>query len=270
MSRLALRSLALALVAIGGSVPPAAGETAADILALRRQLESGARRWTDRHETMKMRLFGAGRDEDRVLEIDSYEKRFGDGRTATIAFIMAPVDVRGTALLGERDAGQPSRQWLYLPWSKKTRRITRPAGESFMGSDLTYGDVDLLRELPSWSENEADASLLPPEVVDGVSSHVLALVPKRKDIEYSRVVLWLGTNDLIARRIDLHDGGRDARKRVIQRDVRETRGVPVARVIEVETLAARTRTEISVTDVAFDQGLEDTLFTQDALPRGGR
>jgi outer membrane lipoprotein-sorting protein len=270
MKGFAFRSFALALAATGVWALPSAGQTAEEVLARRRELEAGAYRWTDRHQTMKMRLLGGGRDERRVLEIDSYDKRFGDGRSATVVFISAPSDVEGTAFLGERRAGQPSQQWLYLPWAKKTRRITRPASESFMGSDLTYGDVDLLRELPSWSGNDAEASLLPREAVDGVASHVLVLVPKRKDIEYARVVVWLGTADLIARRIDLHADGKDARKRILQKDVRAAGSVPVPRTIEVETLATRTRTEIAVTDVVFDQGLDDALFTQPALPRGGR
>lgn len=270
MRRFAFSSFALALVVAGASVLPAAAQTAEDILARRRELEAGAYRWTDRHQTMKMRLLGGSRDESRVLEIESYEKRFDDGRSATASFIRAPVDVEGTAFLGERQPGQPSRQWLYVPWAKKTRRITRPAGESFMGSDLSYGDVDLLRELPTWSEKEADVSLLPQEVVDGVPSHVLVLVPKRQDIEYARVTLWLGTADLIARRIDLHADGKDARKRILQKDVRAAGSVLVPRRIEVETLAARTRTEISVTDVAFDQRLDEALFTQQALQRGGQ
>ena len=216
-----------------------------------------------------MKLVGAGRDEGRVVDIDSYERRSADGRSATVAFLRAPADVQGTAFLGVRDAGQPAQQWLYLPWSRNTRRIARPAGEAFMGSDLTYVDIELLREMPTWSENDATPRLLRQEDVDGVPAHVIALVPKRADAPYPRVVVWLGVPDLIARRIDLHDGESDVRKRIRQSDIREIAGIPVARRIEIETVAAKTRTEISVIDVRLNQGLDESLFTKAALERGG-
>lgn len=216
-----------------------------------------------------MTLIGDGRDENRVLTIDSYEKRFPDGRSATVAFLRAPADLQGTAFLALRGPGEPPRQWLYLPWSKNTRRIGRPAAESFMGSDLSYSDVDLLREMPTWSESEANASLLREDVVDGVPSLVVALAPKRSDIEYARVVVWLGTSDLIARRIDLHDREANVRKRLRQTDIRDIAGIPIPREIEIETLGTGSKTHIFVTDVLLNQGLDEALFTQAALERGG-
>jgi hypothetical protein len=265
--RLGLRSIVLALIAIGVSAAPAA-ETALDILRRRLDLETGARRWTDRHEVLTMRMLGPGRDEGRVFAIDSYEKRFADGRSATVAFLKAPPDVQGTAFLAIRDRTAPLQQWLYLPFAKAPRRVTRPAGEAFMGSDLTYGDVDLLRAIATWSENDVTATLAGKEEVDGVPTVVLALVPKQADIEYPRVIVWLGAGDLIARRIDLRTGEADTRKRVWQTDVRDAAGIPIPRKVTVETVAAGTRTEIAVTEVAVNEGLDDALFTQSALERG--
>lgn len=262
-----LGALALMLIAVDGS--PASAETATDILRRRHDLEAGSRRWTDRHDTLTMKLIGPDRDENRVVQIDSYEKRFSDGRSASIAFLRAPMDVQGTAFLGLRNPGEPARQWLYLPWSRNTRRIARPAAESFMGSDLSYGDVDLLRDIPMWSENDTTAKLLGEESEDGVRSHVIALVPKRGDIAYAQVVVWLGVSDLVARRIDLHGTETEVRKRVRQKDIRDAAGIPIPRRIEVEALGPRTRTEITVTDVRVNQGLEDAFFTQESLARGG-
>lgn len=257
----------LLLLATLVAAPPAPAETAQDILGRRRALEEGAHRWTDRHETMKMRLVGEGRDEGRVLDIDSYEKRSADGRSSAVAFLRAPADVRGTAFLRVRDAGQPSQQWIYLPWSRSTRRVARPSGEAFMGSDLSYVDIELLRDMPTWPEKEVTARLLRQEDVDGVPSHVVSIVPRQSETHYVQVVVWLGVRDLIARRIDLHDET-SVQKRIHQSDIRDAGGIPIPRKIEIETLAAKTKTEIVVADVRLNEGLDESLFTKAALERG--
>jgi hypothetical protein len=52
--------------------------------------------------------------------------------------------------------------------------------------------------------------------------------------------------------------------------VRAVGAIPVAHRIEVETPANGTRTRIEVTEAQFNQKLEEDLFTQRALERGGR
>ena len=46
--------------------------------------------------------------------------------------------------------------------------------------------------------------------------------------------------------------------------------IPTPHHIEVETPASGTRTTIDITDVQFNQKLEEDLFSQRYLERGGR
>jgi len=101
-----------------------------------------------------------------------------------------------------------------LPELQRVRQITaRSRNESFMGTDLSYHDLDLMQEMSSWSEADARSSLRPEETVDGTPTHVVDLAPQREDIGYQRIVVWLGREDLLPRRLELYDGDGDPKKR---------------------------------------------------------
>jgi hypothetical protein len=55
--------------------------------------------------------------------------------------------VKGTGFLAFTHKGRPADQWLYLPELKRVRQITaRRRKESFVGTDLSYHDLDLIQE----------------------------------------------------------------------------------------------------------------------------
>jgi len=103
-----------------------------------------------------------------------------------------------------------------------------------------------------------------------VASHVIELAPRREDIGYKRIVMWLGADDLVPRRLEFYEDDKEPKKRLTQTDVRPVGKIPVAYHVLVETPGAGTRTVIETSDVQFDQNLEADLFTQRYLERGGR
>src|SRR6185295_14573913 len=116
----------------------------------------------------------------------------------TILFFLTPAEVKGTAFLAFTHKGRSADQWLYLPALKRVRQITASSrGESFVGTDLSYHDLDLVQEMPSWTEADARSSLRGEEAIDGTPTHAIELVPQREDIGYKRVVVWLGKDDLV-------------------------------------------------------------------------
>jgi len=246
-----------------------AEESARQILDRRKALDDTTRHWNDRHEKLTLRI--SGRGSERVRELELYDRREPGDEQKTILFFLAPAEVKGTAFLAYTHKGRAADQWLYLPELQRVRQITaRTRSESFVGTDLTYHDLDLLQEMTSWSEDDAGSHLRGEEAVDGVASYVIELTPKREDIGYKRIVVWLGKDDLVPRRLELYEDGPEPKKRITQGDVRSIGKIPVAHHLVVETSAAGTRTVIDAADVQFDQGLEADLFTQRYLERGGR
>ena len=73
--------------------------------------------------------------------------------------------------------------------------------------------------------------------MDGVPTYVIELVPQREDIGYKKIVIWLGRDDLVPRRLEFYGDASDPTKRIVQRDLHDVGSIPMARHVEVETPA---------------------------------
>jgi outer membrane lipoprotein-sorting protein len=258
----------LFIVLVAGAAP-ARAESAREILDRRKALEDGARHWDDRHQKMKLTIFDK-RGGTREREIDVFDRREPGDEQKTILYFLTPAEVKGTGFLAFTHKGRPADQWLYLPELQRTRQITaRTRNESFMGTDLSYHDLDIIQEMVSWTETDARSSLRGTEPIDGTPCHAIELQPQRDDIGYKKIVLWLGTDDLVPRQLELYGDDAEPQKRVKQSDVRAVGAIPVAHRVDVATPAGGSHTVIEISDVAFNQKLDAELFSQRYLERGG-
>jgi outer membrane lipoprotein-sorting protein len=255
--------LLLTLSSVGGTT-----ETARHILDRRKALSDGPEHWDDREQLMKLTITD-GRGGTRERELKLFERRFPNDDSKTVLFFRAPADVRGTAFLAFDHRGKRADQWLYLPALKRTRQITaNMRDQSFVGTDLSYHDLDLLQEMIDWTEEDARSSLRGQETVDGVETYVIELDPQHDDIRYEKIVLWLGTGDLVPRKLEFYEDGAEPVKRIVQRRVEKVGKVPVAREAEIARPQKGSRTVLEVAEVQFDRGLEDDLFTERTLEQG--
>jgi hypothetical protein len=250
--------------------PASAAETARQILDRRKALDDGPRHWTDRTEKIAMTIVAAHGGE-RTRGLTRWERRDPGDVTRTLVFFDAPAEVKGTGFLSVTRPGTPADQWLWLPELKRVRQIAaRARNESFVGSDFTYHDLDVIQHIGDWTEDEAHSSLQREEAVDGVACWVIGLAPQASDEAYKKIVVWLGKDDLVPRRLAFYEdpGAGDPTRRIVQRDVRNVGAIPVPHTVEVETPAKGSHTTIVSSDVAFDQHLPDDLFTEAQLERG--
>lgn len=262
------RPAALALVLLLVSSAGGAAESARQILDRRKALSDGPEHWNDREQIMKLTITDA-RGGTRQRELKLFERRFEDDDSKTVLFFRAPADVRGTAFLAFDHPGKRADQWLYLPALKRTRQITaNMRDQSFVGTDLSYHDLDLLQEMVDWTEADARSSLRGQEDVDGVSCFVIELDPQRDDIGYEKIVLWLGTADLVPRKLEFFDEGPEPVKRMFQRRIERVGKVPVAREAEIARPEKGSRTVLEVAEVKFDGGLDDDIFTERSIEQG--
>ena len=266
---MAARALAIMIVATLCAGALGAEETARQILDRRKALDDTTRHWTDRHEKLTLHIVGRGAE--RVRELELYDRREPGDEQKTILFFLAPAEVKGTGFLAFTHKGRAADQWLYLPELQRVRQITaRARNESFMGTDLSYHDLDVIQEMTSWTEDDARSSLRGEETVDGTSTFAIELVTQREDIGYKKVGLWLGHDDLVPRRLDFYEDGGEPKKRMTQSDVRSIGAIPVAHHVEVATPSAGSHTVIEIGDVQFNQKLDPELFSQRYLERGQR
>ncbi len=262
MTRLVLAVLLLS------ALPAPGAETARQILDRRQALDDGERHWDDRKQKLTFTILDR-RGGTRTRELEVSEKRYPGDERKSIVFFSAPPEVKGTGFLAFNHKGKPADQWLYLPELQRVRQITaNTRNQSFVGTDLTYHDLDLLTEMTSWTENDAASSLRGEESVDGVACQVIDLAAKRDDIGYKKIVLWLGKDDLVPRRLEFYGDDAQPAKRITQSDVRKVGVIPIAFKTKVETPAAGTSTDVVVGDTQFNQHLPDDAFTQSALEQG--
>ena len=73
--------------------------------------------------------------------------------------------------------------------------------------------------------------------MDGTPTHAIELAPQREDIGYKKVVVWLGHDDLVPRRLELYEDAAEPKKRIAQSDVKSVGAIPVPHHVEVATPA---------------------------------
>jgi len=245
-----------------------AAESARQLLDRRQALEDGARHWNDRQQKLAFKIVDR-RGGERTRDLTLAEKRYPADERKTIVFFLSPPEVKGTGFLSFTHKGKPADQWLYLPELQRVRQITASTrNQSFVGTDLTYHDLDLLTEMATWTEADATSNLRGDEAVDGIACAVIELAPQREDIGYKQIVLWLGRDDLVPRRIEFHGDDGGVAKRIDQRDLRTIDGIPIPYTTVVTSPAAGTSTTITVAETRFNQQLADDGFTQRALEQG--
>lgn len=74
---------------------------------------------------------------------------------ARITRFLAPADVKGTATLLIEHQAEDDDMWIYLPALKKTRRLVASnKRDSYVGTDLTFGDI-LGHKVSDWTHESA-------------------------------------------------------------------------------------------------------------------
>jgi uncharacterized protein len=248
----------------------AAEETARQILDRRKALDDGERRWMDRQGRLKVTTTDPARG-GRVVELMAYERRYPGDEKKTVLFVRSPGDMKGAGILAFTHKSGPGEHWRYRPDGHRLEQITAASrSDPVAGSDLTFGDLDVLEQMPTWTEADARTTLRGEEGIDSVATYAIEFVPLRADIGYKRIVLWLGRDDMVPREIDLFGEGPYPMKRIRATTIQSQGVIPWIERLEIETPAAHSRTVIEATNVVFNRKVDDDLFSPQALPRGER
>ncbi len=262
-----MRALLAVMLAVSLSTPSGA-ETARELLDRVKKLDDTTRHWSDRSEKLSL-LIVDSRGGERRRELKLLTKRYPDGEEKALSFFLAPAEVKGTAFLQWGHKKAADEQWLYLPELKRTRRITAELrNESFMGTDFTYQDLEILAEIHGWTEEDAASALAGEETVAGSPCYVIALKPKQDDMPYGRIQVWLDRDQLVFRRMDFFGKDDGAVKRLTLDRIEDIGAFPTAHVLEMRNLSKQSWTRNEVSEVKYDAGLSDDLFSQRYLERG--
>jgi len=264
---------ALFAIAIGFVAVPVHAEnlSARDIMVKVDDRDDGDNRVAE----MKMVLIDKNGD-TRIREMKSFDKDLitdkGEEDRRRIMFFLAPADVKDTGFLTyDFDAYvKDDDQWLFLPALKKTKRIasTDKSG-SFMGSDFNYSDMTR-KNLDAY-----DFKILKEVEVRGAKTWVIEALPKTQDeidsTGYKKSVAFVRQdNFIIVRAVHWTDSG-DKLKYLDVTGLEQINGVWTVTAMSMTTKKNKIiehKTNLTFSNVHYDQDLNDNLFTLRRLEKG--
>ncbi len=221
-----------------------AASPAAELLAA---VDEVSNRGDDAHLVLDIETTDArGRPAERTLEM--WQK----GEAQRLVRFTAPARLAGVSLL----VPDGETIYLYLPSFERVRRVVGEArGDAFLGTDFAMEDLARLR----WSE-DYEPELLAPR-------HLRLLPKEGRQTSSARVELRVHDDEPLPARVEHYDEDGTVLRTIVFEDVREVDGRPLAHAIVVEDVARSRTTRATVREAAFDQGLEDALFTVHHLSR---
>jgi outer membrane lipoprotein-sorting protein len=191
-----------------------------------------------------------GSRQERVIEM------LQKGTDRRLARFLAPADQRGISVLTLPEG----LIYLYLPAYKKVKRIAGHVKNSrFAGTDYSYADME--------AKNYCD-HYTPSLIESGDDYWLLELVPRPEaDSDYARLRLWVRSDNFIAFKTEFYDRRNTLCKRLTSTRIEKIDGYWTAREHEMHDLASGHRTLMVISEIRFDTGLEDALFSQRTLER---
>jgi len=264
---LAQRPLCLFLITTL-TAPPASALTAREILDRAKALEDGERQWRDRTQILNLQSYDAGGNQ-RQRRIQVFSRRPAVDEEKNLSFLLAPPEVKGTAFLQWSQRGRDDEQWLYLPEFRRTRQISmRLKDESFVGTDFTYRDLEIIGKILRWTDAEAPSTLTGQESVGDRPCYAIELRPQQEGTPYKQIRLALEQDRLVVRKLTFIDADGIEIKTMTADDLRTVGAVPIAHQVEMRNLKRGSRTLVTVEKVELNTDLADDLFTQRSLEHG--
>ncbi len=248
----------LALVALVGSIPALAGDSAADIS--RKSREKGALNLVGLTAELKL-VTTASDGKVKEQQLTSSSRTIG-GKSHALARFSAPAGVAGVAVLTVEGAkGEGDDVSLYLPKLKRVRKVAKSdRSKAFMDTDFAYADI------ASNGARDDDVTQLADEKAEGRDCFVL----KGRGDEtsaYGEVTLFIDKQTYVPMRVDYQDRTGKPFKRYRTLKLKAFKERVIAADAVMENLQRGSKTQMTVLKLE-DSVVGDDAFTEQALERG--
>ncbi len=156
---------------------------------------------------------------ERELAFSARSRRYDAPFSKSVVRFTAPADLAGAGFLQiQRRAGDDER-YLFLPELKRSRRISgNLRGNSFMGTDFSFADLDR-RDL-----RDSNAKRLPDETLGTFPCFRVDATPTRSDSPYSRLELWIRMDNSLPLKMKMYDASNALFKTFTAQEVRRVGG----------------------------------------------
>jgi len=187
---------------------------------------------------------------------------FGNGKT--LVRFTDPTELRGVTLLSINQPGITDRQWIYTPATERVRSVApRERSERFAGSDFTYEDI---------AERSLDDYTYQPLLAeDNIENHntfkILATPVTPERSQYKFIYYWVAQDVPCILHAEMYDQeGRKVRE-MHASGLRKESGIWGARKTEMRSMLDGTKSVLTIDEVHLNTGVDDVLFTPEALEK---
>ena len=184
------------------------------------------------------------------------------GDSKTLVRFTDPEEIRGVTLLSYNHRGDTDRQWLYIPATRRARRVSpRQSSEKFAGTDFTYEDVEerLIDEFRYRLLSE-------DETIDAHKTYKVEAKPEDASrSQYKYVYYWIARDVPVILHAEMYDRDGKLVRQLHASTLKKVSGIWGARHIEMQSIEAKTRTVLTVDEAKFNQHLDEKLFTPEGL-----
>ncbi len=207
----------------------------------------------------------------RKKHFKNFAKDFGKD-SKRIMFVMSPSQIKNTGFLtfDYDSASKDDDQWLFLPALGKTKRIaSTDKSSSFMGSDLNYSDMTG-RNLEDY-----DFKLLKESKLNGHEVWLILSLPRTKLVEdetgYKKAILAVRKDNYVVVRGKMWTNKGNFIKYVDIQKLERIDGIWVAtqtHIVKKQNKVIKHQTLLKLSNVKFDQGFDENIFTIRRLEKG--
>lgn len=202
-----------------------------------------------------------GRKRNRRFTILRMDREEG-GEQKFYIYFHRPSDVRNTVFMVWKNPGKDDDRWLYLPGLDLVKRIS--AGDkrtSFVGSNFLYEDI-------SGRDPKEDTH----EIIETSEKfYVLKNVPKNPDdVEFNNYILWIDRSHFLPMKAEYYDNNGKKYRVVEALEVNEIQGHPTVTKARVQDLNSGGNTVSVFSNIKYDLGMEESIFTERYLRRPPR
>ena len=202
-----------------------------------------------------------GRAREREFNILRHDVSDG-GEQHFYVYFRKPNDVRKMDFLVHKSIDRDDDRWLYLPALDLVKRIAASDKRtSFVGSHFFYEDVS--------GRGVAEDS---HEIVEVTDAHfVIKNIPKDSgNVEFSSYTVWVDKNNYLPMKAEYVDKSGNKYREVEALDVMEIQGFPTVTKSRVRDIANGGETVSEFTEIEYNIGLDEKIFTERYLRRPPR
>lgn len=189
-----------------------------------------------------------------------------DDGDMSLSVIESPAHMRNTAMLTKVNFNKPDDQWVYLPKSKRVKKITLANRNSaFMGSEFTFNDLSI------FDVRKYDIAFESEQPCNDTICFKIILTPKETESLVHKMVALVDIKSLAPVQVDYYYDQDKPRKTLIMKDYQHYDNAfwrPNTMIMKNHESGASSK--ISWKNLRFDTGLKEKDFTQAALKRAGQ